>query len=211
VTLHARPFRHTILDGLFDPVLIEQASQSWPGDDWPWWIPYDDGDQRKLAANDWDVLPPPCRELLTQMMTRPEIATFAGPGVIPDTLLWGAGMHSMGPGGQVGVHLDHDRHPKTGMLRRCNSLLYLSEWHEDWGGHLQLWSGVPREEPVRILPAANRLVLFDTRADALHSVGPLTCPPQVRRRSLAVWWYAAWPDGQFPRRPRAQFVLSQEG
>jgi hypothetical protein len=71
-----------------------------------------------------------------------------------------------------------------------NLLLYLNErWDETWGGDLELWDrGVKRCQQV-ISPSFNRCVIFTTSEISFHGVTALKCPPNVVRKSFALYYY----------------------
>ncbi len=205
-----------IIDAFAPGVLLAAARDEWPDASCPAWVKYDTLDQRKrtlgcrrlpggLVVSDWPAIPPACRELLRWLLAL-DVASVLGlqhgrpvDRPVPDTLLWGAGLHEMGRGDYLGLHLDADRHPLTGMERRANALLFVhGEWDEEWGGALEL-------NGEAIAPAPGRLVLFATDGESWHGVGtPLRCPPGVLRKVLAVYWWGV-PRGE-ARRPQAEFA-----
>lgn len=199
------PFRHVVLDGLFSGFQIAAASACWPADDWPGWYRYDSALERKRTCRNWRDMPRPCRSLLLEMMNGDAAPDFAAPEEIaPDPLLWGAGLSSMGMGEHLDLHLDHDVHPKTGLLRRVNCLLFLEDWEPEWGGKLQLWDAQREAPQVEISPAPGRLVLFEASDVSYHAVSEVCCPEEMRRKALSCYWYAV-PGGP-TKRPRATFL-----
>ena len=60
--------------------------------------------------------------------------------LIADPELSGGGLHQIKRGGVLKIHTDFNKHPKIDIDRRLNLLLYLNEnWHESYGGKLELW------------------------------------------------------------------------
>lgn len=112
-------------------------------------------------------------------------------GIIADPTYSGGGLHQIRRGGKLGVHADFNRHPVTMDARRLNLLIYLNEpWHDDWGGHLELWDRSMTRCVKRIAPVAGRAVLFATDEDSFHGhPDPLKCPADVTRKSLALYYY----------------------
>lgn len=198
------------VDGIFSPELIRDAGTFWPAPDDPAWVRYDSVIEKKRALHHWKKIPDPCKRLLQLMLALlPEKIGFER-DLFSDMGLYGGGLHEHGPGEFLSGHLDADRHPETGMERRLNALLFLDDWHEDWGGHLELWSADRRTCTDRILPAAGRLVLFATTDTSYHQVARVTCPEGILRRSLAVYWWGL-PPNRPGKRPRAQFVHLGDG
>lgn len=186
-------------DDCFDSSLVRAAAAEWPADDWEHWVRYDTPQQRKLLCDSWAEMAPAIALLLGEMFRSPVV------GVTPDGSLRAAGMGSMGPNDFVRMHLDADRHGVYGWERRLNTVLYLDEWEEDWGGVLEFRDGAGNVTK-RVLPQPNRLVIFNTTDTSYHRVELVTCPENVRRKSLSVFWYAPAPLGKDSTRPRAQFV-----
>lgn len=146
----------------------------------------------KLCATDW-------LKFLTDL-------TGIGP-LVPDELLYGGGLSIVPPGGYLGLHRDLELHPANRLERRINVALFLnSEWHDEWGGHLEFWSqanGRPKELVRRIRPRFGRIVLFDPQG--LHGFQPTTCPPGVYRLSLQLFYYTQ--PRPAAQRTRAWFTL----
>lgn len=111
--------------------------------------------------------------------------------LIPDPFFDGGGCHQIQPGGLLKIHADFNKHPKTKLDRRLNVLVYLNEdWHEEYGGHFELWDKEMKESKKKILPLFNRMALFSTTSTSYHGhPNPLTCPPDRTRKSLALYYY----------------------
>jgi Rps23 Pro-64 3,4-dihydroxylase Tpa1-like proline 4-hydroxylase len=109
--------------------------------------------------------------------------------------LLGAGLHQIARGGVLGIHADFNRHPDTGLWRRVNVFLYLNDgWSEEYGGHLELWYSNMSTYGQRILPTANRLVIFTSSRTSFHGhPDPLLCPEDSTRKSIAMYYYSTQP------------------
>ena len=91
------------------------------------------------------------------------------------------------------VHADFRVHDRLHLHRRMNVIVYLNEdWRDEYGGCLELWDRDMKAKRTSVLPIFNRCVIFNTDADSYHGhPDPLTCPPEVFRRSLALYYYTA--------------------
>lgn len=203
-----------VLDDLFDLDILYPAVRDWPSDAQNW-VAYHAEYEQKQTLNDWREIPRSLKLLLGMLLSF-DISAICqdNPPPIPDTLLWGAGLHEMGNGQYLDLHLDSDGHPLTGMERRINALLYLTpDWHEEWGGKLEFWQvrdGKPVEKQHEVVPQFGRVVLFAPEEGIAHGVPePLCCPETVTRKSLSVFWWG------LPRRPaqrsRALFLPRPHG
>ncbi len=112
-------------------------------------------------------------------------------GLLADPHLQGGGVHNTRPGGYLKVHADFNKHPRYGLDRRLNLLIYLNEdWLPEYGGDLELWSADMQSCIHKIAPIAGRCVIFRTSSDSFHGhPHPLTCPPDRARRSVALYYY----------------------
>jgi hypothetical protein len=123
-------------------------------------------------------------------------------GLIVDPSHNGCGLHSTGRGGRLMIHTDVNRHPhsKKHLHQVLNFILYLNDdWKDDYNGHLELWTG-DRKPCKKILPIANRAVLFETGTRSFHGhPEPINCPEGRRRNSLAVYYYC------YDRPPSAEY------
>lgn len=193
---NAAPYPHIVLDELFDPTMLTQVAREFP--DLPRdsrSIGYDDPNQVKFASRGTAQFPPLTAQLLTYLNS-PAFIGFLGAmtgidGLLPDPTFEGGGLHEIQRGGFLKIHADFDKHRVSGNYRRLNALLYLNEdWAESYGGELQLWSRDMSECAKKIAPIFNRLVVFTTDDTSYHGHPELlTCPPERRRRSLALYYY----------------------
>lgn len=114
------------------------------------------------------------------------------PNLLPDPHLVGGGLHQYLPGAILRVHADFSKLRGSELDRRLNLLLYLNaDWHEEWGGYLELWDTDMQKCRQRIAPTGNRCVIFSTTGNSYHGMPePLACPEGMTRRSLALYYYS---------------------
>jgi Rps23 Pro-64 3,4-dihydroxylase Tpa1-like proline 4-hydroxylase len=193
----ASPFPYVVLDDFLPKAVIEACIAEFPGPEAiPWDVYTDEGNTLKLATPDQSLMGSQTRGVVDEfngpaMLAFLEELTGIG-GLLPDPYLAGGGLHQIEPGGFLRVHADFNRHAKFDLDRRINILLFLNpEWREEYAGHLELWDRTMTRREQRILPLANRCVIFNTTDDAYHGhPEPLSCPDGMSRKSLAFYYYS---------------------
>jgi len=188
----AKPFRHVVIDNWFSncKALIEDFPA--PNSDW---YTYDNIFEKKRAIDQLGKMPDlialflmecNCHKFINQL----ELITGID-GLIGDPWYRGGGMHQILPGGKLDIHVDFNWHQKLKLDRRLNVILYLNEdWKEEYGGHLELWNASMTQCEKKILPIANRLVIFETTETSYHGhPDPVNCPDGMTRKSLALYYY----------------------
>jgi len=200
----AKPFQHVVLEGLVPDEIMKTVAREFPKPDdidWTYWGPGRSETRRdhhsdKLGTSDETKFGPLTRHLMGQFIS----ATFLKflesltgvTGLVPDPSFNRCGLHSTGPGGKLMVHIDDNRYPIADRLHQyLNLIVYLNEdWLEEYGGHLELWNRDATKMEKKILPVFNRAVLFNTGRYSWHGhPNPVTCPPDRRRNSLALYYY----------------------
>lgn len=200
----AKPFPHVVIDGFFEPALAREIAAEFPpfdrGHD-SIWHRYDNPLEVKLTLNDWNRFGPATYRAFSRLCSADfvellRLSIHADYPLYADHGLHGGGLHAHAAGGRLNTHLDYSLHPKTGLARKLNLIVYLNEdWQEEWGGHLGLYE----QSPVQIGPGAlhtsivpvfNRAVLFDTVGSWHGLPNPIACPQGQVRKSLAVYYMA---------------------
>jgi Rps23 Pro-64 3,4-dihydroxylase Tpa1-like proline 4-hydroxylase len=191
----ARPFPHVVLDGLFDPELLGGIVAEFPRPSDVNWSEYRSKHQIKQWANRDEHFGPLTKSLLYHLNSSTFLdflSKITGiENLIADSYFEGGGMHQIRRGGKLKIHADFNRHPRYDLDRRLNALLYLNpDWQEEYGGNLELWDRDMTSCVVRIAPLFNRFVVFATTDFTYHGhPDPLTCPEDVTRKSLALYYY----------------------
>ena len=192
----AEPFPHVVIDDFLPADALRLVADNFPKAGDIDWHRSTNPRQKKLAAEDETQIDDSARWLLYQLNSATFmkfLETLTGiDGLIPDPYFAGGGLHQIEPGGYLKIHADFNRHPKFGLERRLNLLLYLNEnWEEEYGGHLELWNKDMTGCVHRILPTFNRCVIFNTTDFSYHGhPEPLTCPEGMTRKSLALYYYS---------------------
>ena len=217
---------HVVIDDFFAEPMARALAGSFPGPDAAIWHVYDNPLERKRACNDVRHMPAAhaaavcalCGPSLVDAVRR--ITGLAEDELLQaDPYCHGGGLHSHGVGDKLDIHLDYSLHPVSGLERRFNLIVYLpspdTPWESTYGGALELRGAaggnaddapMPGEVSAAVLPAFNRAVLFSTTAPSFHGFPrPLTCPSDVRRNSLALY-YLTPPRPGAPTRSKALYV-----
>lgn len=200
----AEPFPHVVIDNFLPADRLLNAAADFDRVPAEAWHRYDGPDERgKRACNRWQDIPATSFGILSWLTgagTAERLEMLTGiDGLKFDPTLYGGGLHVTEPGGFLGVHLDNERHPATGLVRRLNLIVYCTpEWQAEWGGELELWDRGLTRPVVSIVPQFGRAVIFETGPHSYHGhTRPVVGP--VARKSLATYY---WTEP----RARARFV-----
>lgn len=199
----AQPFPHAVIDNLFDDALLDVLLAAFPGPEEAFWHRFETDREIKLSLDKEDKVPAAIR-LFLYFLNGSNFLEFLEqltgiPGLIPDPHWDGGGLHQIEAGGKLSIHADFSSHNRTKLDRRLNLLLYLNkDWRPEYGGDLELWDRGMKACVRKIAPLFNRTVIFNTTKYTYHGhPDPMTCPPDRRRQSLALYYYS---NG----RPRAE-------
>lgn len=213
------PFTHKIIDNFLDAELAKKLSDEFPNYEDSNWFFYNNPLEHKKTINNWYLFPSTTYKFFTYLNSAQFIDKlkneFNLDNLYPDPGLHGAGWHIHGRGGKLNVHLDYNLHPKLGLQRKLNLILYLSqEWDPAWGGNLEFWThdsltNRPKELATKIDCYFNRAVIFDTTENSWHGFAQeLNCPEGLYRKSIAMY-YLIDPPEQSDQRYRALYAPSE--
>ncbi len=192
----ARPFPHVVFDNFFDAALLDQVLAEFPQPGAIDWQRFDNVREIKLASAVEANFGPLTRLLLyhlnsiTFLEFLSKVTGIAN--LISDPCFDGGGLHQIVRGGKLAVHADFNKHPRYGLDRRLNLLIYLNrDWREEYGGHLELWNREMTRCEARVLPLFNRLMIFGTTDFTYHGhPEALACPAGMTRKSLALYYFS---------------------
>lgn len=216
----AKPFPHVVIDDFFEPAFAREIASEFPPFESDVWHRYSNAIELKRTCNSWNAFGPATYRAFSRLCS-PDFVELLRMSIHADYPLYadhglhGGGLHAHSAGGRLNVHLDYAKHPKLGLARRLNLLVYLNpDWQEEWGGHLGLYE----QSPVQIGPGAlsrsiapvfNRAVLFDTVGSWHGLPQPIACPEGQVRKSMAVY-YMTEPTFSCDTRSRALFAPAPE-
>jgi Rps23 Pro-64 3,4-dihydroxylase Tpa1-like proline 4-hydroxylase len=214
------PFPHIVIDNFLDKKLAKELSKEFPNYEDNTWFFYNNPLENKKANNSWTLFPSTTYKFFHYLNSVEYIEnlkqSFNIKNLYPDHGLHGAGWHIHGRGGKLNIHLDYSIHPKLKLERKLNLILYLTEnWNPSWGGNLEFWDHDPlTHRPSKLSKVIenkfNRAVIFDTTQNSWHGfASPLTCPENVYRKSIAMY-YLTDPKENTDNRSRALYSPNEE-
>jgi hypothetical protein len=197
----AKPFRHVVIDGFFEPAFCERIVEEFPAFDEKKAINEDGQVGAKAVFEKIRSIGPAYRELdaLVQGEAfRDLVSRITGiPELQHDPYYFGGGTHENRQGQGLDAHVDFNYHPVTRQHRRLNLIVYLNpEWDDAWGGSLQLHRDPylpPSHDDITVVtPLMNRCVIFETNEISWHGFPTIRLPEDKRdlsRRSFALYYY----------------------
>lgn len=196
----AQPFPHAVIDDFLDRDVLKRVIAEFPGTEGR--DHFDRSQERlKYQFHPNTIASGFIRNLLAELNSEAFIRFVEGisgiKGLIPDPHYSGGGLHETKAGGHLSVHADFNIHGRMKLERRLNLLIYLNEdWLPEYGGELELWDKEMTAKQESVAPLLGRAVLFSTSLDSFHGQPePLSCPPYRARRSIALYYYTAFPNG----------------
>jgi hypothetical protein len=196
----ATPFKHVVIESFFDPEFGAALLRDFPRFD-PARAMNEFGKIGGKAVNERirDISPVYSRldEYLKSGFFLGMMMDLTGiSDLLPDPNMFGGGTHENLHGQELDPHIDFNYDPPTKLHRRLNLLVYLNpEWHEEWGGSIELHSD-PRQphanEVKAFLPIFNRAVVFETNERSWHGFPRIELPEDKRhlsRKSLSIYLY----------------------
>jgi Rps23 Pro-64 3,4-dihydroxylase Tpa1-like proline 4-hydroxylase len=191
----ASPFPFTVIDDFLPAEdaerVLEEFDEAAAG-----WNHYHHYNEKKLALTDIRQMGAHTQQVFHALEAREFVdfvETLTGiEGLISDPDLDGAGMHKIQRGGFLNVHTDFLSHTlNRHWSRQINLLIYFNKnWEAEWNGNLELWDPEMQNCVESVEPVFNRAVIFNTCATSYHGhPAPLTCPPGVSRKSLALYYF----------------------
>lgn len=192
----AKPFPHVVVDDLFSEEVLEKVVQEFPERDWSHWFKYGNSRSIKLSCSSELQIPEFTRNFLLNLNSSTFLCFLERVtginGLVSDPHFDGGGLHQICRGGNLKIHADYNKHRKLNLDRRLNLLLYLNKnWHEEYGGHLELWNRGMTACEKRLTPIFNRMVVFGTTDYTYHGhPDALACPKHITRKSLALYYFS---------------------
>jgi hypothetical protein len=211
----AAPFNHVVINNFFEPQIARGLAEEFPSFDSNIWVEYNNAIEIKKVCNSWEKFPRLTYSIFAYLNSPEFVAKMSilvGEKLYPDPGLNGGGWHTHKAGGKLNTHLDYSLHPKLGLERRINLIVYVQpEWKPEYGGALGLWDASedgkrPCELKVQIHCNFNRAAIFDTSQHSWHGLPePVRSPEGINRNSIATY-YLCGPRPGVSERGKALFA-----
>ena len=199
----AHPFRHLVMDDFFEPEYASSLLEEFPAFDTARAMNENGEIGAKCVHDNLRELGAPYRALDDYIQSRDFLGWLERitgiDELIYDPDYFGGGTHENRHGQDLDPHVDFNKHPKTGLHRRLNLIVYLNEqWDADWGGAIEFHKD-PRLPPEQneieyVQPKFNRAVLFETTHWSWHGFERINLPEDDddsrSRKSVALYFYS---------------------
>ena len=139
------PFDHYIIDNFFLEEVADKVGKDFPDTDDDGWFSYKNPLENKKTIQNWGKFPKNTYQTFQYFCSESFISVIKEitgiKTLYPDYGLHGGGWHMHGRGGNLNVHKDYSIHPKLGLQRKLNLIVYMSKgWNPEWGrGGRRLW------------------------------------------------------------------------
>jgi Rps23 Pro-64 3,4-dihydroxylase Tpa1-like proline 4-hydroxylase len=200
------PFNHVVMDDFFREDVIEKLLNevefiaSNPGEIWRF-VGNGEYDQHDAQVNkkqiyNFDNMLPTMQEVIRYLNSKQFlkiVSEITGLEHLSNESegYTNSAYHQTGRDGRLEIHHDfNDSHINPNLFRHVNFLLYLNAyWDPIWDGDLELWYKNMSGPCKKISPIANRVVIFNIDKAPHGHPNPLKCPPEIQRKSLALYYY----------------------
>lgn len=193
--LEAKPYPHLVIEGLFNPTLLELIHAEFDMLDPQQWRAFKDAQHnfgRVREGARWGPASQLYFNLVNSGLFVNVLSAITGvDALISDPYLAGGGLHETKAGGKFEMHTDFNKHIRTMLDHELILLTYLNkDWEPAYQGALELWDIDTRQCVQSVLPTFGRTILIKHSGRSLHGhPHPLTPPPGRTRRSVASSYY----------------------
>ena len=193
------PFNYVVLDNFLDEKDALELALEFPEFESDLWFDYNNPLEIKKASNNWNSFKPKTYQFFQKVLSTEftnKLSTILDCNLVSDIGLHGGGFHTHKSGGKLNPHLDYSIHPKLGLQRRANLILYINpNWKPEYGGSFGIWehdktTGRPGNLVNQVDCIFNRAVIFDTTQNSWHGICNEIKSETQTRNSLATYYLA---------------------
>ena len=200
--LGGAPFPHLVLEGIFNPLLLELVREEFDTVGSEVWTAlanrYENTRRSALGARLG-----PAAQLYFDVVNSGWFTAWLSsisnvPYLLSDPKLFGGGLHESRTGAHFAVHCDFRYHRFVGLKNEMVFITYLNKgWQPEWGGALELWDAQGKQCQAQVQPEFGRTVLMRTVPGSYHGhPSPLEAPQDRPRRSITAYYYTSPHIGQ---------------
>ena len=203
--LVAKPFPHLVIEGLFNPRLLELVLEEFETLKTGGWLDvksrYESFRRSVIGAR----LGPASQiyfDIVNSGWFTEWVSSITGrPYLLPDPQLHGGGLHESRTGASFAIHRDFGRHTESGLINEMVFITYLNKgWEPTWGSALELWDKKKNACITKVQPEFGRSVFMLHGKASYHGhTDPLNAPDGRPRRSIAAYYYSS-PEAGKPSR-----------
>lgn len=191
------PFPNITINGFFDEKLLDKVLSEFPDLSKRESEKYSNKREMKFEGKGERFFGPETKKLMHFLNSEVfldflQIVTGIDERLIGDPYFLGGGQHETKKGGFLKIHADFNKHNTLGLDRRINVLIYLNkDWKDEYGGKFELWDKNMERCVKSVAPTFNTMAIFSTTDFSYHGLpDPLTCPDNMSRKSLALYYYS---------------------
>jgi 2-oxoglutarate-Fe(II)-dependent oxygenase superfamily protein len=195
--VRALPFPHLVLEGVFNPGLLNLIRGEFDSIGDGAWEAHRDTHENTHRSMMGARLGPASQlyfDIVNSGWFTEWISSITNvPYLLPDPKLFGGGLHESRTGGHFAVHRDFHYHRFVGLKNEMVFITYLNkDWRPEWGGALELWDRERKQCEVRIQPEFGHSVLMLHGPASFHGhPTPLSIPEGQTRRSVTAYYYTS--------------------
>jgi Rps23 Pro-64 3,4-dihydroxylase Tpa1-like proline 4-hydroxylase len=201
----ALPFPYLVIDGLFNPRLLELIAEEFDQTRAETWARIKSSYEETRRSVLGSRLGPATQLYFNVVNSGWFVQWLSGVVGIPDLLtdpkLFGGGLHECRPGGSFAVHRDFQYHRHLGLKNQMVFITYLNKgWQPEWGSALELWDEERHECVAKVQPEFGRTLLLPHGPKSFHGhPTPFFTPDGRTRRSVAAYYYTNPTAGEISR------------
>lgn len=193
----ALPFPHLVLEGIFNPRLLELVIEEFDTLSGGGWTDIKSSYESTRRSTLGTRLGPASQlyfDIVNSGWFTEWLSSVTGvPYLLPDPKLFGGGLHESQPGASFAVHRDFTYHRHVGLRNQMVMITYLNKgWQPEWGSALELWDKNRKACVTRVQPEFGHTLIMPHGPASYHGhPTPMQTPDGRPRRSIAAYFYTS--------------------